>query len=69
MGPRIVTVFGAAGFLGQRIVRHLHVQVASRHPEQGRPLFGTDDQRLQPIRADIRDGKRWLMRSRTRTPQ
>jgi uncharacterized protein YbjT (DUF2867 family) len=60
MRPRVVTVFGATGFLGRRIVRRLHVQgyivrIASRHPDQGRALFGTDDPRLRPIQADIRD--------------
>jgi NADH dehydrogenase len=60
MGPRIVTVFGATGFLGRRIVRRLHehgciVRIASRHPDRGRALFGTDDPRLQVIGTDIRD--------------
>lgn len=60
MGSRVVTVFGATGFLGRRIVRHLHargcvVRIASRHADQGRALFGTDDPRLRPIGADIRD--------------
>jgi|GEM_PF-1154018 uncharacterized protein YbjT (DUF2867 family) len=45
---RIVTVFGGTGFLGQRIVRRLRyrrfpVRVASRHPDRGRRLFGSDD--------------------------
>src|SRR6266567_7837443 len=60
MRPRVVTVFGATGFLGRRIVRRLHahgyvVRIASRHPDQGGALFGTDDPRLRPIQADIRD--------------
>ena len=60
MGSRVVTVFGATGFLGRRIVRRLHargcvVRIASRHADQGRALFGTDDPRLRPIGADIRD--------------
>jgi NADH dehydrogenase len=55
----IITVFGATGFLGQRIVRRLHehgcaVRIASRHPARGRALFGADDPRLQPIECDIR---------------
>jgi uncharacterized protein YbjT (DUF2867 family) len=59
MAPPIITVFGATGFLGQRIVRRLYehgcaVRIASRHPERGRALFGTDDRRLQAIEGDIR---------------
>jgi NADH dehydrogenase len=59
VAPPIITVFGATGFLGQRIVRRLHddgcaVRVASRHPDRGRALFGTDDPRLQAIEGDIR---------------
>ena len=43
----------ATGFLGRRIVRHLYargcvVRIASRHADQGRALFGTDDPRLRP---------------------
>jgi uncharacterized protein YbjT (DUF2867 family) len=60
MRPRVVTVFGATGFLGRRIVRRLHahgyvVRIASRHPDQGGALFGTDEPRLRPIHADVRD--------------
>jgi NADH dehydrogenase len=60
MGRRIITVFGATGFLGRRIVRRLHatgdaVRIASRHPDRARALFGADDPRLQPIGADIRE--------------
>ncbi len=60
MDPPIITVFGATGFLGRRIVRRLHacgcvVRIASRHPDHGRALFGTDDRRLRSIGADIRD--------------
>ena len=60
MGRRIITVFGATGFLGRRIVRRLHatgdaVRIASRHPDRARALFGADDPRLQAIGADIRE--------------
>jgi uncharacterized protein YbjT (DUF2867 family) len=59
MAPPIITVFGATGFLGQRIVRHLHehgcaVRIASRHLDRGRALFGVGDPRLQVIEGDIR---------------
>ena len=62
MRQRTITVFGATGFLGQRIVRRLHarglvVRIASRHPDKGRALFGTDDPRLQTIGADVRDAQ------------
>ena len=58
----IITVFGATGFLGQRIVRHLHecgcaVRIASRHPARGRALFGADDPRLQLVEADLRSSQ------------
>jgi len=56
----IITVFGATGFLGRRIVRRLHkegcaVRIVSRHPNRGQTLFGTDDPRLQAIEGDIRN--------------
>jgi uncharacterized protein YbjT (DUF2867 family) len=45
---RIVTVFGGAGFLGRRIVRHLRdrefpVRIASRHPDRGHSQLGRND--------------------------
>ena len=51
-----VTVFGGTGFLGRRIVRHLHdkgysVRIASRHPN---PPSG-DDPQLRPMAANIHD--------------
>ena len=53
---QIVTVFGGTGFLGRRIVRHLHdkgysVRIASRHPK---PASDYDPQ-LRPIAANIHD--------------
>lgn len=55
----IITVFGATGFLGQRVVRRLYdngcaVRIASRHPTRARALFDTGDPRLQAIEGDIR---------------
>src|SRR5437879_4723689 len=57
---RIVTVFGGTGFLGRRIVRHLHyrefsVRIASRHPDRGHRQFGPDDPQLQFLEANIQD--------------
>ena len=57
---RIVTVFGGAGFLGRRIVRHLRdrefpVRIASRHPDRGHSRLGRDDDpQLRSVYADIR---------------
>ena len=56
---RIVTVFGGAGFLGRRIVRHLRdrefpVRIASRHPDRGHSRLGRDDDpQLRSVYADI----------------
>jgi uncharacterized protein YbjT (DUF2867 family) len=60
MTPRTVTVFGGTGFLGRRIVRHLHeaghvVRIASRHPQRSRDLFGAGDPRLHAVEADVHD--------------
>lgn len=57
---RTVTVFGGAGFLGRRIVRHLRshgfpVRTASRHPDRGHRLFGPDFPQLQSVGANIHD--------------
>jgi NADH dehydrogenase len=59
-GNRIVTVFGGTGFVGRRIVKHLHdhefaVRIASRHPDRACVLFGEEEGRLQPMMADIHD--------------
>jgi hypothetical protein len=57
---RTVNVFGGTGFLGRRIVRHLRdhgssVRLASRDPDRGHRLFGTDDPHLQSVQADVQD--------------
>lgn len=57
----IVTVLGGTGFLGRRVVRRLRdhgfaVRVASRHPDEGRRLFGTDDPDIQFVAADVEAG-------------
>jgi uncharacterized protein YbjT (DUF2867 family) len=50
-----VTVFGATGFLGRRVVKHLlecefSIREASRHPERTGALF-------ESINADINDDR------------
>src|SRR5690348_15138954 len=60
MSSQHVTVFGGTGFLGRRIVRHLHdvdfaVRIASRHPDRGRSLFSRDVSRIEPVGADVND--------------
>ncbi len=62
MNYRVVTVFGGTGFLGRRVVRHLRngefsVRIASRHPERGEKLFGSDDPQLQSVDANIHDAR------------
>ena len=57
---RLVTVFGGAGFLGRRAVRHIRkdgfsVRIASRHPDRAQRLFALDDPQLQFIEANIHD--------------
>jgi len=58
MPAQLVTVFGGTGFLGRRIVRHLHdagfaVRIASRHPDRGRSLFPGDNFRVESVHADV----------------
>ncbi|WP_063791724.1 complex I NDUFA9 subunit family protein [Bradyrhizobium valentinum] len=55
---KLAVVFGGTGFLGRRAVRHLRrhefsVRVASRHPDRGRDLFGSDDSRIESIEVNI----------------
>ena len=60
MSSRRVTVFGGTGFLGRRIMRHLHdadfvVRIASRHPERSRSLLSGDVSDIESVRADAND--------------
>ena len=60
MSSQLVTVFGGTGFLGRRIVRHLHdadfaVRIASRHPDRGRSLFSGEASNIEMVRADAND--------------
>jgi uncharacterized protein YbjT (DUF2867 family) len=62
MTSRKVTVFGATGFLGRRVVLHLldhgfEVRVASRHPEQGAQVFRNRSSRLEVVGADVGDDR------------
>lgn len=62
MTSRKVTVFGATGFLGRRVVLHLldhgfEVRVASRHPERGAQVFRNRSSRLEVVRADVGDDR------------
>ncbi|MEH2522535.1 MULTISPECIES: NAD(P)H-binding protein [unclassified Bradyrhizobium] len=55
---KLVVVFGGTGFLGRRAVWHLRrrefsVRVASRRPDRGRELFGSNDSRIESIEANI----------------
>ena len=60
MSVRVVTVLGGSGFLGRRVVRHLHkagfsVRIASRHADVAERLFGRNDPRLRSVEVDIQD--------------
>jgi NADH dehydrogenase len=55
-----VTVFGGTGFLGFRVVRHLHdaglvTRVASRHPDGVASLFSRDVSGIEAVHADVND--------------
>jgi NADH dehydrogenase len=58
--PSRVTVFGGTGFLGRRIVRHLHdadlaARVASRHPDAVPSLFSREGSGIEAGHADVND--------------
>lgn len=62
MTSRKVTVFGATGFLGRRVVLHLldhgfEVRAASRHPERGAQVFRNWSSRLEVVGADVGDDR------------
>ncbi|MGY3618646.1 complex I NDUFA9 subunit family protein [Bradyrhizobium sp. USDA 10063] len=57
---RDITVFGGTGFLGSRIVRHLHdhdfpVRIASRHPDRAHGQPDPAKPQLQFVEANIHD--------------
>ena len=57
-----MTVFGATGFLGRRVVLHLldhgfEVRAASRHPERGAQAFRNRSSRLEVVGADVGDDR------------
>jgi uncharacterized protein YbjT (DUF2867 family) len=60
MPAQFVTVFGGTGFLGRRIVRHLHdtgfaVRIASRHPDRASSIFPGAGSRIESVHGDIND--------------
>jgi len=55
-----VTVFGGTGFLGRRVVRHLHdaglvARIACRHPDAVRSLFSREVSGIEAVHADVND--------------
>ena len=62
MPAQWVTVFGGTGFLGRRIVRHLHdagfaVRIASRHPDRAAMFFPDTGPRLRSVHGNIDEDK------------
>src|SRR5207249_9394280 len=62
MPVQSATVFGGTGFLGRRIVRHLHdagfaVRIASRHPDRVAMIFPDGGPRLRSVHSDINEDK------------
>jgi uncharacterized protein YbjT (DUF2867 family) len=62
MPAQLITVFGGTGFLGRRIVRHLHdagfaVRIASRHPDRAVMFFPDAGPRLRSVHGDINEDK------------
>jgi uncharacterized protein YbjT (DUF2867 family) len=55
---RLIVVFGATGFLGRRVVRHLldrgfRVRAVARHPERALQLFGPNEVGAEAVGADV----------------
>jgi len=62
MPAQLVTVFGGTGFLGRRIIRHLHdasfaVRMASRHPDRAVMSFPDAGPQFQSVHGDINEDK------------
>jgi NADH dehydrogenase len=62
MTSRKVTVFGAPGFLGRRVVQRLldndfEVRAASRHPERAAKVFRNSSSGLEVVKADVGDDR------------
>jgi uncharacterized protein YbjT (DUF2867 family) len=60
MPVQSVTVFGGTGFLGRRIVHHLHdagfaIRIASRHPDRGLPTVPSATSQIESVYGDIND--------------
>jgi uncharacterized protein YbjT (DUF2867 family) len=57
---QVVTVFGGTGFLGSRVVRHLHdsgfaVRIATRHPARARLQASGNGSNIVSLHADVND--------------
>ena len=62
MSAQSITVLGGTGFLGRRIVRHLHdagfaVRIASRHPDRAVMLFPDAGPRLRSVHGDVNEDR------------
>src|SRR5260370_1912707 len=60
MPRQSVTVFGGTGFLGRRIVRHLHddgfaVRIASRHHDRATSIFRDAGSQIGSMHADVNE--------------
>lgn len=58
--PLRVTVFGGIGFLGRRVVRHVHdaglvARVACRYPDAVSSLFSREVSGIEAVHADVKD--------------
>jgi uncharacterized protein YbjT (DUF2867 family) len=58
---QVVTVFGGTGFLGRRIVRHLHdgfaVRIATPHPDRARLPASGKGSDIVSLNADVNDDR------------